>query len=249
MTVRELVRPPGRAVSVRRGVRLAGGVGPGDAHLVARVVADEDLLDLGARGRPTCRRARSPRRPGRGPPWPPGCPTGCPRAPRPGVADCWLAISRPRNAVAPMCTVDGRLARLDLLGDGQRGVDRDRVALRRGPVRRAGRSRGPGARGPEAAAEAAAEAAVPGPAELVVRRGRGVDADDLAVRVHQRAARVAGLDVRVGLDQPGELLGGAGGLVGGGDRLVERGDRARPRPRGCRPRRPRCRAPPRCRRR
>ena len=67
-------------------------------------------------------------------------------------------------------------ARLDLLGDGHRLVDRDRVGLL--------------ARGGLAL-------------ELEARGGRGVDPDHLAVGVDQRAARVARLDGRVGLDQPG----------------------------------------------
>src|ERR1700728_3832392 len=33
-----------------RGVRLAARVGPGEAHLVTGVLADEDVLDVGARG-------------------------------------------------------------------------------------------------------------------------------------------------------------------------------------------------------
>ena len=42
----------------------------------------------------------------------------------------------------------------------------------------------------------------------------------VAVGVVQRAAGVAGLDVGVGLDQAGQLLGVGAALVGGGDRLV-----------------------------
>ena len=58
------------------------------------------------------------------------------------------------------------------------------------------------------------------------RRGRGVDADHLPGGVDERAAGVAGLDVRVRLDQPGQVLGRAAALVARGDRLVQGGDRA-----------------------
>src|SRR5207248_3011837 len=96
----------------------------------------------------------------------------------------------------------GALAGLDLLGDGLRLVDRDGVGLLGGLA-------GLGL-------------------ELGAAGGRGVHADHLAEGVDQRAARVTRLDVRVGLDQPGQLLAvGAGPFVRRGDALVQGGDRAR----------------------
>ena len=94
--------------------------------------------------------------------------------------------------------VRGGGAGLDLLGDGHCLVDRDRVRLggRRGLALR-----------------------------LVAGARGGVHPDHLAVGVDQRTARVTGLDGRVGLDQPGQLLADAGQLVRRGDRLVEGGDR------------------------
>ena len=79
--------------------------------------------------------------------------------------------------------------------------------------------------------------------------GGRVDADDVAVGVDQGAARVAGLDVGVDLDQAGELLAGAVALVAGGDGLVEGGDgaggtaRVPPTPAGVAERRRPCRLP------
>src|SRR6185312_16960283 len=90
--------------------------------------------------------------------------------------------------------VDGgrALARLDLLGDGLRVVDRNGVGLRGGLA-------GLGL-------------------ELGAAGSRGVHADHLAEGVDQRAARVTRLDVRVGLDQPAQLLAvGAGPLVRRGE--------------------------------
>src|SRR5580693_2029335 len=81
--------------------------------------------------------------------------------------------------------VSGGGARLDLLGDGHRLVDRDRVRLGGG-----------GGRGLALS--------------LVAGAGGGVHPDHLAVGVDQRTARVAGLDGRVGLDQPGQLLADVG---------------------------------------
>ena len=57
-------------------------------------------------------------------------------------------------------------------------------------------------------------------------RPGGVDADHLAVGVGERATGVARLDRRVGLDEPGQLLGGAGPFVAGGDRPAQAGDPA-----------------------
>ena len=82
----------------------------------------------------------------------------------------------------------------DLAGDGQRPVDRDREA--------------------GAAAAFADRRAV----------GRGVHADDLALGVCQRAARVTGDDRRVGLQHAVQVLGGARALVAGLDRLIQAGD-------------------------
>ena len=65
-------------------------------------------------------------------------------------------------------------------------------------------------------------------------RGGGVHADDLAGRVVQRAAGVAGHDRRVDLDQPGELSRRSDRSVARGDRLVQRGHRAAGRARACR---------------
>src|SRR5580693_5835971 len=95
--------------------------------------------------------------------------------------------------------VSGGGARLDLLGDGHRLVDRDRIRLGGGGGRGLALRLAAGARG-------------------------GVHPDHLAVGVDQRTARVAGLDGRVGLDQPGQLLVDARQLVRRGDRLVEGSD-------------------------
>ena len=92
----------------------------------------------------------------------------------------------------------GRVARGDLARDLQRGGDRYGEALGRcGPALLEGEP----------------------------RRGRGVHADHLPAAVHQRAAGVARLDVSVGLDEAGEVLGGSVALVARGDGLAE-GDHA-----------------------
>ena len=85
---------------------------------------------------------------------------------------------------------------LDRLRDGERGVDRDGEAL--GPRGLAVvLERGPG-------------------------RGRGVHPEHVARGVDQRAARVSGLNVGVGLDEAAQLLRRAVTVVTGGDRLVQR---------------------------
>src|SRR5580704_8639910 len=86
------------------------------------------------------------------------------------------------------------LARLYLVADRERVVDRDRERI--GLLRLL---------------------------ELHRVGGRGVDADHLAGGVDQRPARVPRLDRSVVVDQPGQLLRRARALVRGGDRFVERG--------------------------
>ncbi|MFN8623477.1 MAG: hypothetical protein U0869_22290 [Chloroflexota bacterium] len=54
-----------------------------------------------------------------------------------------------------------------------------------------------------------------------VARDRGVDADDVALGIHERAARVAGVDRSVGLDQVAQVLGALAHLVGDVDLAVK----------------------------
>ena len=138
-----------------------------------------------------CRRSHRTDRHHRSPRTDPSCRTGrCRRSHRTGrcrrnLHPCSAVRSCPRSRlrgshVGPMCTVAlGR--RSDLLGDVERLVDRDREAL--------GRRRSRGSR------------------TAAAGRRRRVHPDDLAVGVHERAAGVAGLDRRVGLDGAGERLG------------------------------------------
>ena len=100
-------------------------------------------------------------------------------------------IETPRYADGPTCTSSELVAVLDLLGDVERVLDRDGVALGLAPA-----------------------------------GGGGGDADDLTLVVEERAAGVAADDVRVGLDQAGEVLAVDGALGLGVDRLVERDDGA-----------------------
>ena len=88
------------------------------------------------------------------------------------------------------------LAGLDLVGEGARSVDRDRVR-----VARAGRP------------------------EREARRGGGVHPDHLALAVQERAAGVAGLERCARLDQSGQPCVAAL-VVTDRDRLGEAGDRA-----------------------
>src|SRR5439155_2962534 len=89
-----------------------------------------------------------------------------------------------------------RLARRDLPGDGQRAVDRDGEAERAAAAGRGGRAGGSGVRG-------------------------GDHADDLPRVVRQRTARVALLDLGVGLQHVLQVLGAVRALVAGLDRAVQ----------------------------
>src|SRR6185437_14028127 len=220
---------------------------PADRDLVARVVLDQDLLDVGGRGdrlaahrgdRVALGQAGAGRR-GAGQ----GAGDGHAAAGAAAVGAAAVALAAGAAAVAEAAEaaaeaaavaeaarvtgatarataraaavaldaeesggadVDGgrALAGLDLLGDGLRVVDRDGVGLDGGGLAGLG-------------------------LELGAAGGRGVHADHLAVGVDQRAAGVARLDVRVGLDQPGQLLAvGAGPIIRRGDALVQGGDRA-----------------------
>src|SRR3990172_13004082 len=55
-------------------------------------------------------------------------------------------------------------------------------------------------------------------------RDGAVDAHHLATLVDERPAAVARVDRGGGLDEAGQLLGGAGHLIANGDRAVERRD-------------------------
>src|SRR6202167_3404984 len=192
----------GRPVCQRHagGLGLAGPARPADRDLVARVVLLQRRLQRGRRGDgvavdrgdhvtpgeaspggrrsleyPLNRRARA-----RVDSWP-------------GRVVRGLDLDAEEAAGADVHRGRG-VARLDLVADRERVVDRDRERiglLRLLELHRVGR--------------------------------RGVDADHLAGGVDQRPARVPRLDRSVVVDQAGQLLGRARALVRGSDRFVERG--------------------------
>ncbi len=69
-------------------------------------------------------------------------------------------------------------------------------------------------------------AVVPSPPAAGAGAGGGVHADHLAAAVDERAAGVALLDRRIGLEHAVQALGRVGALIAGLDRLVERLDGA-----------------------
>src|SRR5262249_4648875 len=121
----------------RRGVRLAVGVGPADADLVARVVARQHLLDVGAGvdrlagGRGDHVALGQPSGRGRGA----ALNAGDGNAGGAGRCEGTGAVLAGRGDLQAeegrRANVDGRggVAALDLVGDGQRRVDRDRERL------------------------------------------------------------------------------------------------------------------------
>ena len=65
-----------------------------------------------------------------------------------------------------------------------------------------------------------------GEAEIVARAGGGIDTDDFACGVDERATGVAGVDGGVGLNKVGKIFVGRIGGVGGGDGAAGAGDDA-----------------------
>src|ERR1700733_11025137 len=182
------------------GLGLAGPARPADRDLVARGVLLQRRLQRGRRGDGVAVDRGDHVTPGQASP-------GGRRS---------LEYSLTRRAGARLASLPGRVvrgldldaeeaggadvhrgrgvARLDLVADRKRVVDRDRERiglLRLLELHRVGR--------------------------------RGVDADHLAGGVDQRPARVPRLDRSVVVDQAGQLLGRARALVRGFDRFVERG--------------------------
>src|SRR5580692_6398888 len=190
----------GRPVCQRHagGLRLAGPARPADRDLVARVVLFQRRLQRGRRGDGVAVDRGDHVTPGdastrgrRSLEYPLNRRARARLDSLPGRVARGLDLDAEEAGGADVHRGRG-VARLDLVADRERVVDRDRERiglLRLLELHRVGR--------------------------------RGVDADHLAGGVDERPARVPRLDRSVVVDQPSQLLGRARALVRGGDRGVE----------------------------